>query len=72
MWSMPHALAGTQAQDQKSIGDLVHSVLRRENGLLTRSEKWAEPVAIRSLESERCKATCGKEISQNHLAEMAK
>ena len=45
MWSMPHAFARTKAQDQKSIGDLVYSVLRRENGLLMRSETWTEPVA---------------------------
>ena len=69
---MPHALAGTKAQDQKLIRDLVHSVLRRENGLLTRSETWAEPMAVRSLDSERYKAICGKEVSQNLFAESGK
>ena len=46
MWSMLHALAGTEAQDEKSIRDLVCSVQRREHGLLTRSKIWAEPMAI--------------------------
>ena len=40
----PHALAGTETQDQNSILDHVCSVLRRE--LLTRSETWAEPVSV--------------------------
>ena len=46
MWTMPHALAGTETQDQRSIRDRVCSVQRRENGLLTRSETWAKPVAV--------------------------
>ena len=72
MWSMPHALAGTLAQDQKSIRDPFYSVPRRENQLLTSSETWAEPIAVWSLESKRCKTQCGKEQSQNHLVELAK
>ena len=32
--------------ESKSIRDLVYSVLLRENGLLTRSETWTEPLAI--------------------------
>ena len=41
-----NALARTKAQDQKSMRDLVYSVLRRESGLFTSSETWAEPMAI--------------------------
>ena len=46
MWIMPHALVVTEAQDQKSLRDLVYSVLHRDNGLLTRKKTWAEPMAI--------------------------
>ena len=43
-----------------------------ENGLLTRSKTWAEPVAIWSLESERYKAKCAKERTRFHFGKMAR
>ena len=46
IWFVLHSFLGTEAQDQKSIRDLVFSVLHRENGLLTRSKTCAEPMAI--------------------------
>ena len=55
MWRMPHALTGTETQDQKSIRDHVCSVLRRENGLFTRQDMG------RPLEDKRRKAQCDKE-----------
>ena len=54
MWCMPHAHDGTETQDQKSIRAHVCSVLRRQSGLLTRSETRRNQVAIRPL---GCKKT---------------
>ena len=39
-------LSEQKAQDQKSIRNLLYSVLHRENELLTRSETRAEPMTI--------------------------
>ena len=72
MWIVPHAFVGTRAKNQTSSRDHVYSVPHREGGLLTGSETWAEPMAVRPLEGARYEAKCANERTRFLLAQVAK
>ena len=52
----------------KSIRDLVYSVLRRENEVLTRSDKWAETnVEIRRLVTEMLQSDMSEKWNHKNI-----
>ena len=70
--NMLNGFNGAEVQDQKSIRDLVHAVLYREEGSLPRCKAGTDPMAIWSLQSERNNSKREKERIRFHFAKVAR
>ena len=72
VWCMPHAVAGTEKNNQNSIWGHVCSMLPRKGWLLTSRKIRRKPLAIRPLESERRETTRDETQARLHWTPMEK